>query len=206
MVGVSAHGPRRLAGRSDAELIIACDGRHSTLREAAGFEVVERRRADGRAVAAPVQARRAIPDRRSAASMPGASSSCWIATITGSAPSSSRRAASTTCTRLGSMHSAPRSCGSRLSSGTGCRNSRSWDDVKLLTVAVNRLDTWYRPGLLFIGDAAHAMSPVGGVGINLAIQDAVATANILVPAYDDRAPRRWMIFAPCSAGANGRHA
>ena len=57
----------------------------------------------------------------------------------------------------------------------------SWDDVKLLTVAVNRLDTWYRPGLLFIGDAAHAMSPVGGVGINLAIQDAVATANILVP-------------------------
>ena len=57
----------------------------------------------------------------------------------------------------------------------------SWDDVKLLTVAVNRLDTWFRPGLLCIGDAAHAMSPVGGVGINLAIQDAVAAANILVP-------------------------
>jgi 2-polyprenyl-6-methoxyphenol hydroxylase-like FAD-dependent oxidoreductase len=57
----------------------------------------------------------------------------------------------------------------------------TWDDIKLLTVAVNRLDTWYRPGLLFIGDAAHAMSPVGGVGINLAIQDAVAAANILVP-------------------------
>jgi 2-polyprenyl-6-methoxyphenol hydroxylase-like FAD-dependent oxidoreductase len=57
----------------------------------------------------------------------------------------------------------------------------SWDDVKLLTVAVNRLDTWYRPGLLCIGDAAHAMSPVGGVGINLAIQDAVAAANVLVP-------------------------
>jgi 2-polyprenyl-6-methoxyphenol hydroxylase-like FAD-dependent oxidoreductase len=57
----------------------------------------------------------------------------------------------------------------------------SWDDVKLLTVAMNRLKTWYRPGLLFIGDAAHAMSPVGGVGINLAVQDAVAAANILVP-------------------------
>jgi 2-polyprenyl-6-methoxyphenol hydroxylase-like FAD-dependent oxidoreductase len=57
----------------------------------------------------------------------------------------------------------------------------SWDDVKLLTVAVNRLNTWFRPGLLCIGDAAHAMSPVGGVGINLALQDAVATANILVP-------------------------
>jgi 2-polyprenyl-6-methoxyphenol hydroxylase-like FAD-dependent oxidoreductase len=55
----------------------------------------------------------------------------------------------------------------------------TWDDVKLLTVQVNRLTRWFRPGLLCIGDAAHAMSPVGGVGINLAIQDAVAAANIL---------------------------
>jgi len=56
---------------------------------------------------------------------------------------------------------------------------KSWDDVKLLTVTIDRLRKWYRPGLLCIGDAAHAMSPVGGVGINLAIQDAVATANLL---------------------------
>jgi 2-polyprenyl-6-methoxyphenol hydroxylase-like FAD-dependent oxidoreductase len=55
----------------------------------------------------------------------------------------------------------------------------SWDDVKLLTVTVDRLTRWHKPGLLFIGDAAHAMSPIGGVGINLAIQDAVAAANIL---------------------------
>lgn len=55
----------------------------------------------------------------------------------------------------------------------------SWDDVKLLTVTVDRLDRWSRPGMLVIGDAAHAMSPIGGVGINLAIQDAVAAANIL---------------------------
>ncbi|MBN9248506.1 MAG: FAD-dependent oxidoreductase [Hyphomicrobium sp.] len=55
----------------------------------------------------------------------------------------------------------------------------SWDDVKLLTVVVDRLKTWARPGFLCIGDAAHAMSPVGGVGINLAIQDAVAAANLL---------------------------
>jgi 2-polyprenyl-6-methoxyphenol hydroxylase-like FAD-dependent oxidoreductase len=56
---------------------------------------------------------------------------------------------------------------------------RDWSDIKLLTVAVDRLQRWHRPGLLCIGDAAHAMSPIGGVGINLAIQDAVATANLL---------------------------
>src|SRR6476620_7385680 len=56
-----------------------------------------------------------------------------------------------------------------------------WDDVKLLSVKVDRLRKWCREGLLCIGDAAHAMSPVGGVGINLAIQDAVAAANLLAP-------------------------
>jgi 2-polyprenyl-6-methoxyphenol hydroxylase-like FAD-dependent oxidoreductase len=56
---------------------------------------------------------------------------------------------------------------------------KSFDDVKLLTVAVDRLPRWHKPGLLCIGDAAHAMSPIGGVGVNLAIQDAVAAANIL---------------------------
>ena len=56
---------------------------------------------------------------------------------------------------------------------------KSWDDVKLLTVTVDRLERWHRAGLLVIGDAAHAMSPIGGVGINLAVQDAVATANAL---------------------------
>jgi len=56
-----------------------------------------------------------------------------------------------------------------------------WSDIRLLTVAVDRLLVWHRPGLLCIGDAAHAMSPIGGVGINLAIQDAVAAANILAP-------------------------
>ncbi|BBX00726.1 hypothetical protein BST36_00685 [Mycolicibacterium moriokaense] len=56
---------------------------------------------------------------------------------------------------------------------------RSWDDVKVLDVRVNRLHQWYKPGLLCIGDAAHAMSPVGGVGINLAVADAVAAATVL---------------------------
>ncbi len=58
---------------------------------------------------------------------------------------------------------------------------RDWDDVHLLDVKVDRLRRWYRPGLIFIGDAAHAMSPAGGVGINLAVQDAIAAARLLAP-------------------------
>jgi 2-polyprenyl-6-methoxyphenol hydroxylase-like FAD-dependent oxidoreductase len=65
---------------------------------------------------------------------------------------------------------------------------KSFGDVRLLTVAVDRLPKWHKPGLLCIGDCAHAMSPVGGVGINLAIQDSIATANILSPALTGRAP------------------
>jgi 2-polyprenyl-6-methoxyphenol hydroxylase-like FAD-dependent oxidoreductase len=64
----------------------------------------------------------------------------------------------------------------------------SFDDVKLLTVAVDRLPLWHKPGLLCIGDAAHAMSPVGGVGINLAIQDAIAAANILAGPLGGKGP------------------
>lgn len=63
--------------------------------------------------------------------------------------------------------------------GERVRELRSWDQIKLLSVQINRLRRWHRPGLLCIGDAAHAMSPAGGVGINLAVQDAVAAANLL---------------------------
>jgi 2-polyprenyl-6-methoxyphenol hydroxylase-like FAD-dependent oxidoreductase len=65
-------------------------------------------------------------------------------------------------------------------SSASCRN---FCDVKLLSVSVDRLRVWHRPGLLCIGDAAHAISPIGGVGINLAVQDAVAAANILAPRF-----------------------
>jgi 2-polyprenyl-6-methoxyphenol hydroxylase-like FAD-dependent oxidoreductase len=65
---------------------------------------------------------------------------------------------------------------------------RDWKDISVLTVKVDRLSQWSRPGLLCIGDAAHAMSPIGGVGINLALQDAVATANILGAALLERTP------------------
>ena len=61
----------------------------------------------------------------------------------------------------------------------GLNDLQDWDQIKLLSVQINRLRRWHRPGLLCIGDAAHAMSPAGGVGINLAIQDAVAAANLL---------------------------
>ncbi len=70
---------------------------------------------------------------------------------------------------------------------------KDWGQIKLLTVQVNRLRQWYRPGLLCIGDAAHAMSPAGGVGINLAIQDAVATANLLAdPLREGRITEWWL--------------
>ena len=65
---------------------------------------------------------------------------------------------------------------------------RDWSEIKLLTVLIDRLRRWHRPGLLCIGDAAHAMSPIGGVGINLAIQDAVAAANILAGSLTRGAP------------------
>lgn len=83
----------------------------------------------------------------------------------------------------------------RLRRATGFADGRIDDaihdfaQVKLLTVSVNRLMEWARPGLLCIGDASHAMSPVGGVGINLAIQDAVAAANILAPVLRKGVPR-----------------
>ncbi|MEZ0171067.1 FAD-dependent oxidoreductase [Microvirga sp. TS319] len=72
--------------------------------------------------------------------------------------------------------------------GARTEEIRGWDDIRLLTVTVDRLTQWSRPGLLCIGDAAHAMSPIGGVGINLAIQDAVATANLLGPSLKKGTP------------------
>ncbi|MEU7239398.1 FAD-dependent oxidoreductase [Streptomyces sparsogenes] len=91
---------------------------------------------------------------------------------------------------------------------------RSWDDVKLLDVTMGRLPRWYADGLLCIGDAAHVMSPVGGVGVNLAVQDAVAAARILarplrrgtVGVRDlARVRRRWLPMAVTQKSQRGEH-
>jgi 2-polyprenyl-6-methoxyphenol hydroxylase-like FAD-dependent oxidoreductase len=179
MIGVSAQGPDGpLEVR--AELIIGADGRHSTLRDAAGFEVIERgapmdvlwlrlsKSADD-----PGQTLGRIDAGRIFIMLDR--NDYWqCAFVIPKGAIDEVRARGLDAFRAEIIDLAP-------FLRDRVHDLASWDDVKLLTVAVNRLDTWYRPGLLFIGDAAHAMSPVGGVGINLAIQDAVAAANILVP-------------------------
>lgn len=79
--------------------------------------------------------------------------------------------------------------------GDRARSIKSWDEVKSLVVTVDRLTNWAKEGVVCIGDAAHAMSPIGGVGINLAIQDAVAAANVLVPAFKHGKPTLIDLYA-----------
>ena len=179
MVGVSALGPDG-ALQIRAELVIGADGRHSTLRDAAGFEVVDR--------GAPMDvlwlrvSKHTIDPGQTLGRVDAGRifimldrNDYWqCAFVIPKGGIDEVHAHGLEAFRADIVQLAP-------FLQDRVHELATWDDVKLLTVAVNRLDTWYRPGLLFIGDAAHAMSPVGGVGINLAIQDAVATANILVP-------------------------
>jgi 2-polyprenyl-6-methoxyphenol hydroxylase-like FAD-dependent oxidoreductase len=178
-VGVTAHGPD---GSLDirADLVVACDGRHSTVRDAAGFEVVDRGapmdvlwlRLSKRA-ADPVQILGHIDTGRIFIMLDRDDYwQCAFVIPKGGIDEVHARGLEAFRADIAGLEPFLRDRVQELA---------SWDDVKLLSVAVNRLDTWYRPGLLCIGDAAHAMSPIGGVGINLAVQDAVATANILVP-------------------------
>jgi 2-polyprenyl-6-methoxyphenol hydroxylase-like FAD-dependent oxidoreductase len=179
MVGVTAQGPDGKL-EINAHLTIAADGRHSTLRDGAGFGVVER--------GAPMDV---LWLRLSKSpNDPGQTFGridvgrifimldrndywqCAFVIPKGGIDAVHARGLVAFRAEIASL--APYL-------HDRVHELASWDDVKLLTVAVNRLDTWCRPGLLCIGDAAHAMSPVGGVGINLAIQDAVAAANVLVP-------------------------
>ncbi len=177
VVGVRATTPKgETAIRAD--LVVGTDGRHSTVRESAGFHVDN--------LGAPMDVlwmrfAKMPGDNFETLGHIGAShvfvmldrGDYWqCALVIAKGAYDSVRAAGLDALRDKIVQLAP-VLGDRIS------EIKSWDDVKLLTVAVDRLPRWYRPGLLCIGDAAHAMSPIGGVGINLAVQDAVATANIL---------------------------
>jgi 2-polyprenyl-6-methoxyphenol hydroxylase-like FAD-dependent oxidoreductase len=185
VVGVTARGPD---GALDirAELVVACDGRHSTLRDAAGLQVIDRgapmdvlwlrlskHASDPAQILGHIDAGRIfiMLDRNDYWQ-------CAFVIPKGGVDEVHARGLEAFRAEIARLEPFLRDRVQELT---------SWDDVKLLSVAVNRLDSWYRPGLLFIGDAAHAMSPVGGVGINLAIQDAVAAANVLVPRMTQRA-------------------
>ena len=165
--------------RSLAHLVVGADGRHSTVRERGGLKVDD--------LGAPIDVlwmrfSRCPGDRGGTLYLEAVarSSSCSTARISGSALMLCPRRVSTKSAGAAWRRSGSPSRRSPLSCATASRELRDWNDVKLLTVLVDRVRRWYRPGLLCIGsDAAHAMSPVGGVGINLAIQDAVASANVL---------------------------
>lgn len=161
-----------------ADLTVGCDGRHSTLRERAGFHVedigapmdilwfrVSRRDSDTAETFGHMEAGRMLV-------MLNRTDYWQCAYVIPKGGIDKVKAAGLKAFRDSVAFMSP-FLRDRLS------ELKSWDDVKLLTVAVDRLSRWHRPSLLCIGDAAHAMSPIGGVGINLAIQDAVAAANIL---------------------------
>ena len=162
----------------EADLTVACDGRHSTLRQRAGLEVQEMGAPMDvlwfRAGRGPYEAEnvfaRVEPGKMMVTFDRGEYWQCAYVIAKGQYEAVKERGLQALLADIIDM--AP-----VLTSGIA--DVRSWDDIKLLTVAINHLKRWTRPGLLCIGDAAHAMSPVGGVGVNLAVQDAVATANLL---------------------------
>jgi 2-polyprenyl-6-methoxyphenol hydroxylase-like FAD-dependent oxidoreductase len=175
VVGVRASGPDG-ALEIGAELVVGADGRDSTVRAAAGLRV--------QTFGAPMDVLWfRLPKKTGAAQTLGRIEAgrifimldrgeywqCGFVIAKGSWEEIRARGLAAFRDDVARLANAP------LPSGA----LRDWDEVKLLTVRVDRLPRWFRPGLLCIGDAAHAMSPVGGVGINLAIQDAVAAANLL---------------------------
>jgi 2-polyprenyl-6-methoxyphenol hydroxylase-like FAD-dependent oxidoreductase len=177
IVGLRANAPAG-AVEIHADLVIGADGRHSTIRERAGLKVED--------LGAPMDVlwmrlpRRADDDAESFGHFEagcifimvdrGDYWQCAYVIEKGSANQIMKR-------DIDDFRRAILALSPWLAERVN--ELKSWDDVKLLTVALDRLPQWHRPGLLCIGDAAHAMSPIGGVGINLAIQDAVAAANIL---------------------------
>ncbi len=167
-----------------AALVVACDGRHSTLREAAGLEARE--------YGAPMDVlwfrvpRKAsdpqdtfgIVDRGHMMVLLNRTDYWQVAFLVPKGSDAALRTRSIDALRESVAQLAPFLADRKDA-------VEAWDKVSTLSVQVARLDRWHKPGLLLIGDAAHAMSPIGGVGINLAIQDAVAAANVLAQALLD---------------------
>ena len=189
--GVEAHthgGPVQIR----ADLVIGCDGRHAITRQAAGFEVIEhgvpidvlwfhigRHAHDPEQLLGNIDYGRVLIliDRGDYFQAGLIIRKGSFAEIQGQGLERFRQIIRCIVPYLGDR----------------VEELQNWEQIKLLTVQVNRLRQWYRPGLLCIGDAAHAMSPAGGVGINLAIQDAVATANLLAdPLREGRVTEWWL--------------
>ena len=179
IVGVEARSRDGLL-QVRADLVVAADGRHSILREKAGLEVI--------VLGAPMDVLWFRVSRR-----PGDPDQSMGRFDTGRIFVMINRGTYWQCgyvipkqsyesireRGLSAFREAVAALAPFASDRVGELND--WEEIKLLTVRVDRLRRWHRPGLLCIGDAAHAMSPIGGVGINLAIQDAVAAANRLAP-------------------------
>jgi len=185
VVGVGAQTPSG-GVEIEADLVIGCDGRHSVTRQAAGMRVMElgvpidvlwfrisRKPTDPEAALGNVNYGRALvlihrgDYFQSGLIIPKGSFEPLHAEGLAAFQQIIASIAPFLADRVGEL--------------------QNWDQVKLLTVQINRLEQWHKPGLLCIGDAAHAMSPAGGVGINLAVQDAVAAANLLAKALRERA-------------------
>jgi 2-polyprenyl-6-methoxyphenol hydroxylase-like FAD-dependent oxidoreductase len=179
ITGVLARDPKRQDVRIGADLVIGCDGRHSVIREAGQLELIEfgvpidvlwfrisRKPNDPEQVLGNINYGKALIliDR---------SEYFQAGLIIRKGSFEEIRQRGLAAFRSGLVEVAPY-LADRVD------ELRDWDQIKILTVQLNRLRRWHRPGVLCIGDAAHAMSPAGGVGINLAIQDAVATANLLL--------------------------
>jgi 2-polyprenyl-6-methoxyphenol hydroxylase-like FAD-dependent oxidoreductase len=185
ITGVEVRTPDGML-RIQADLVIGCDGRHSTVRQAAEMRVLEfgvpidvlwfrlgRESADPEQLFGIVNYGRALVLINR-----GAYFQAGLIIQKGSFPQ--LQSGGIDAFRQTIQKMAPYL-------GERVQELQDWDQIKVLTVQINRLRSWDRPGLLCIGDAAHAMSPAGGVGINLAIQDAVAAANLLAqPLRDGR--------------------
>jgi len=198
VTGVVVRGPNQTDFELNATLVVGCDGRHSATRTATGLELIEtgvpidvlwfrisRRPSDPEDVLGNVNYGRVLILINR-----GDYFQAGLVIAKGSYPDIRERGLDEFRQTISRIAPYLAGCVDEL---------REWNQIKILTVQINRLREWWRPGLLCIGDAAHAMSPVGGVGINLAIQDAVAAANLLaVPLLQGRVTPRLLAAVQAS--------